>query len=131
MLDSGPPGSGLETPDLCLDHRSESELGFEKNGFPQLFVQNLDFYEIYTHSSVNKTCLKLEFLSFFFFFLKHSLCNLLQILIFLFFWGDMFSVFENVCLFQGLPGPSGLKGDSGENGPPVRTLPFIFPLYIQ
>lgn len=49
------------------------------------------------------------------------------------FWGVQWilSVFENVCLFQGLPGPSGLKGDSGENGPPVRTFPFIFPLYIQ
>ncbi len=37
------------------------------------------------------------------------------------------SVFENVCLFQGLPGPSGLKGDSGEPGPAVRTFPFDIP----
>lgn len=48
------------------------------------------------------------------------------------FWGFfgvewILSVFENVCLFQGLPGPSGLKGDSGEPGPAVRTFPFDIP----
>ncbi len=55
--------------------------------------------------------------------------DLLQIQIVFLFWGVewILSVFENVCLFQGLPGPSGLKGDSGEHGPAVRTFPFDIP----